>query len=111
MPMVVLFALLGIGVITAVALLASGRWPDPGLDDDRGDRGMPDLVDVPLGDLTTQDVESLRIDPAVRGYRMDEVDAIVDRLAAEIAERDEVISRLRGGEPNSAPITRPNESP
>jgi DivIVA domain-containing protein len=111
MPMVVLFVLLGIGVITAIALLASGRWPDPGLADDQGDRGVPDLVDVPVGELTVQDVESLRMDPAVRGYRMEEVDAVVDRLAAEIAERDEVIRRLRGEGPNAAPVAQPDEAP
>lgn len=45
--------------------------------------------------MTADDVASLRFALALRGYRMDEVDDALDRLAAEIAARDELISRLR----------------
>jgi DivIVA domain-containing protein len=96
MPMVIMFVLLGIAVVAGVALLASGRWQDPGLPADRNDRGVPDFVDVPLGALTADDLQELQIDPAVRGYRMDEVDAVIDRLVAEISDRDEVIRQLQG---------------
>ena len=95
MPMVVLFVVLGIVVVTGTALLATRLWPDPGLVDDPGDRVPPPLVDVPVGQLSATSVDDLRLDQAARGYRMDEVDAVIDRLAAEIASRDEQIARLR----------------
>ncbi|MDG4862146.1 DivIVA domain-containing protein [Streptomyces sp. T-3] len=40
------------------------------------------------------DVESLRLPLAVRGYRMAEVDDALDRLGAELAERDARIAEL-----------------
>ncbi len=95
MPMVIVFVLLGIAVVAGVALLASGRWQDPGLPPDLNDRGVPDFVDLPLGALTEDDLQELQIDPALRGYRMDEVDAVIERLMAEISDRDEVIRQLQ----------------
>lgn len=88
MPVVILFGLLGIVVVAAVVLLATNRWPDPGLTDDPGDRVPPSLVDVPVGQLTVTDIDDLRLDTSARGYRMDEVDAVIARLTAELAARD-----------------------
>jgi DivIVA domain-containing protein len=95
MPMVIVFVLLGIAVVAGVAMLASGRWQDPGLSADLNDRGVPDFVDLPLGNLTADDLQELQIDPALRGYRMAEVDAVIERLMAEISQRDEVIRQLQ----------------
>ena len=47
--------------------------------DDRPDSRLP--VDGPL---TARDLRSVRFSTAVRGYRMSEVDALLDRLAAEL---------------------------
>jgi DivIVA domain-containing protein len=44
--------------------------------------------------MTVEDVLGLRFALAVRGYRMDEVDDALDRLAAEIASRDATIAHL-----------------
>ncbi|GAA5158635.1 DivIVA domain-containing protein [Ornithinimicrobium tianjinense] len=51
------------------------------------------------GPLTTEDVRGLRFDQAVRGYRMEQVDAALSRLAQELVERDAEITRLRGDDP------------
>ncbi|MEU8519145.1 hypothetical protein [Streptomyces sp. NBC_01216] len=40
------------------------------------------------------DVEALRLPVTVRGYRMSDVDDVLGRLGAELAERDERIARL-----------------
>ncbi|HEY4616534.1 MAG TPA: DivIVA domain-containing protein [Citricoccus sp.] len=49
-----------------------------------------------------QDVERLRFSPALHGYRMDQVDETLDRLAAALAQRDAEIAALRaGGEPGA----------
>jgi DivIVA domain-containing protein len=43
------------------------------------------------------DVRPLRISVALRGYRMSEVDWLVDQLAQVLDERDAEIARLRAG--------------
>ena len=100
--MTVLFILVAIAVIAGIVLLATGRLRDglPDVDDRRVAVGMPQ---APVGELLPQEIEQVRIDQALRGYRMDEVDELVDRLGAEITARDELlaqqqaeIDRLRG---------------
>ncbi|WP_329567323.1 DivIVA domain-containing protein [Kitasatospora sp. NBC_01266] len=44
--------------------------------------------------LSRQDVDEIRLPMAVRGYRMDEVDDVLDRLGAELAYRDSRIAEL-----------------
>ncbi|MCX4746917.1 DivIVA domain-containing protein [Kitasatospora sp. NBC_01287] len=44
--------------------------------------------------LSRQDVDGIRLPMAVRGYRMDEVDDVLDRLGAELAYRDSRIAEL-----------------
>jgi DivIVA domain-containing protein len=41
------------------------------------------------------DLEALRLPVAVRGYRMADVDDVLDRLGAELAERDARITELQ----------------
>jgi DivIVA domain-containing protein len=47
--------------------------------------------------LTAADVHSLRFGVTLRGYAMSQVDDLLDRLAAEIAERDARIAELSAG--------------
>jgi DivIVA domain-containing protein len=53
---------------------------------------------LPIGDVAGEDVRSLRFQQAVRGYKMSEVDWVLDRLAAELdrvsSERDDLRTRL-----------------
>ncbi|MFC8721298.1 DivIVA domain-containing protein [Kitasatospora sp. NPDC057198] len=44
--------------------------------------------------LSSTDVDELRLPMALRGYRMDEVDDVLDRLGAELALRDARIAEL-----------------
>ncbi|MFI6844699.1 DivIVA domain-containing protein [Kitasatospora sp. NPDC050467] len=44
--------------------------------------------------LSRDDVDGIRLPMAVRGYRMDEVDDVLDRLGAELAYRDARIAEL-----------------
>ncbi|POX40528.1 cell division protein DivIVA [Streptomyces sp. Ru73] len=43
---------------------------------------------------TRADVEEVRLPSALRGYRMNDVDDVLDRLGAELAERDARIAEL-----------------
>jgi DivIVA domain-containing protein len=44
--------------------------------------------------LARQDVDGVRFAVGMRGYRMDEVDDVLDRLAAEVDQRDATIAEL-----------------
>ncbi len=56
-------------------------------------RDAPDL-NLPTGPLQPADVGEVRFAMALRGYRMREVDAVLSRLAAELASRDARIATL-----------------
>jgi len=84
------FGLIVVLLIGAVAVVASGRWGAmaPAYDD------RPD-VSVPARQaLSSDDIETARFGVAVRGYRMDEVDTLLERVAREVAERDRRIADL-----------------
>jgi DivIVA domain-containing protein len=79
-----LLAVLVVLVIGAVAVVAAGRGGSLGpAYDDRADVRLP-------GDrrVTGDDLRALRFNTAVRGYRASEVDALIDRLAAQLDEQD-----------------------
>lgn len=78
------FAVLIVLAMGAIAMLAAGRGePMAPAYDDRPDAVVP--ADRPLaGD----DLRRVRFSLAFRGYRMSEVDALLERLAGELAERE-----------------------
>lgn len=78
------FALLVVAVLGATAVVATGRGGD--LRDAEDDRPRPALP--PPGPVTGEALRGVRFTTAVRGYRMDEVDALLDRLAHDLEGRD-----------------------
>lgn len=78
-------------VVVAVVLVSAGRT-DAMSDEppDAPDLGLPE--DGPLG---VHDLERLRFPLALRGYRMADVDRLLDRLAGELERRDEQLRELR----------------
>jgi DivIVA domain-containing protein len=90
---VILFwVLLLIAVIGVIGVVASGYGG--GLTPVGPDRPALGLPPEPL---SAEDLDGLRFSSAVRGYRMDEVDAVLDRVRDELAARDAVIADLRAG--------------
>lgn len=89
--MSVLLIVTGMFVIGAVALLSVGklgRVPEP----------VPDRrpsASVPEGPLCGETLTEVRFAVGLRGYRMDEVDGFLARVAADLAVRDQVITELR----------------
>jgi DivIVA domain-containing protein len=76
-----LFAALVVVVMGGIAVVASGRVGSmPPAYDDR-----PDVV-LPEGALGPEDLRRVRFPLAVRGYRMAEVDALLDRLAIQMEQ-------------------------
>jgi len=56
--------------------------------------------------LTAEDLAGLRFGVVVRGYAMRQVDAVLDRLAREIADRDARLAELAPAEPAPRPEPR-----
>jgi DivIVA domain-containing protein len=97
-------------VVTGVAVFAAG---DSGrLRADEPDREPADLPDD--RGLEAGDVDRVRFALGVRGYRMDQVDEVFDRFAAELTRRDAyeaaLVEQVRelGGEPVDAPAVVPS---
>lgn len=110
-----LFLAVGVAIIAGAALLIAGRWRD-GLPEVPADGSAPPALaaDAPLGTLTPADIEEIRFEQAPRGYRMEDVDVVVERLTREIEARDAEINRLRSGspEPGGSPVeARPSGEP
>jgi DivIVA domain-containing protein len=79
------FAVLVVVVMGGIAVVAAGRGGSMAETfDDRPDSRVP--ADGPL---TARDLRAVRFSTAVRGYRMSEVDALLDRLAAELDPRED----------------------
>jgi len=83
--MVVVVAL----VVFAVAAVASGQGGTLGPADHEVPGPPVDPGSADLAELSTA-----AFPVCVRGYRMDAVDAVIDRLSAEIAARDAQIAEL-----------------
>jgi DivIVA domain-containing protein len=89
-----LLILLGVIVVGAVAYgvtwIVTGR--DGGLDPETPDgRAVPLPMTRPL---TETDIETIRFDTTLRGYRMDQVDAALRRAAYDLGYKEELIEVL-----------------
>lgn len=98
MTLLVLLAALAVLCVAALAVSGVSGFPANLLRDELPD-AEPDRA--PFGELTDEvgpeHVRSLRFSLAFRGYRMDQVDAALDRLADELATRDARIAELAAG--------------
>lgn len=88
----VLLALVVVGVVAAVAtgLVTGGLGPAP------HDRASVALTGDRVGRLRSADLDRVRFATGLRGYRMDEVDAALDRVRAELEARDAELIELHG---------------
>lgn len=92
------FAILLVLAMGGVAVVASGRGSGLAEDDEPA---PPSAADGPLD---AAGLRAVRFPLALRGYRMRDVDALLDRLAQREAEREveERARRYRGGDPEGA---------
>ena len=82
--MIWLTTILVVLAMGGIAMVAAGRGaPMVEEYDDRPD------VAVPSGRLRSHDLRRVRFAMTFRGYRMSEVDALLDRLAAQLDEDDQ----------------------
>ena len=96
MPLLLL--LVALALLAAVAVVAAGQGGAMS-------EASPDLppTGVPDGRLEPEDLRDVRFASAVRGYRMEQVDEVLDRLAGELAERDRRIAELESRGTRTAP--------
>ena len=88
-PLVIL-VLVAVALVAAVLGVASGRLPADPLADAVGSTPDPGLPEQPQA----ADVDAVRFDTALRGYRMSEVDARLEELRDDLAERERTLARL-----------------
>lgn len=91
-------------VIGAIAVVVAGR--DDAMAEVYDDR--PDAT-LPTGrPLTAEDIAAVRLSTAVRGYRMDEVDALLARIQADLMTRETTDIAAAADE---TPAETPDETP
>lgn len=79
----VVFVLFAVLVILGAVLVFAGRVDPAVTTDDR-----PSAAPLPAGPLTAADIRGLRFRVGLRGYRMQDVDAALAAMAAELERRD-----------------------
>lgn len=84
-----LFAVLAILVVGAAVMLASGRWG--GLIEPVRDRRMYVNPHAPVSPL---EADNIRFGIAFRGYRMDDVDEMIEALTETIRMREAQLAAL-----------------
>lgn len=95
-------------VVAAVTLAVVGGGSEAVLPEAEPDRVADALPET--RPVVRADIDSLRLPVAPRGYRMAEVDDVLERLAAELAERDARIVQLEASarSPQDAAPTGPD---
>jgi DivIVA domain-containing protein len=90
--MIWLFAILVVLALGGVAVVAAGRGTpmSPAYDD------APDTLVPADGPITADDLRRVRFPLAFRGYRMAEVDALLNRLAEEREQLEAPDARSSG---------------
>ena len=102
--MTLLQILVVLAVVAAVAVVAAGVWRSGPVDghDGPAQAGLPEPTTtvpplrLPDGRFVAEDLDRLRFSVGLRGYRMDEVDLVLDRLSDELRLRDAELAQLRG---------------
>ena len=92
---VVILVLVAVALVVAVLGVASGRLPADPLAEAVHSTPDPGLPELPRA----VDVDAVRFDTALRGYRMDDVDERLRGLRDELAEREHTLARLRAERP------------
>lgn len=93
-----LFGAVAIGLVGVIAALATSRWrydPMSTAVTSVADPGLPEVVHP-------GDVDNVRFDTALRGYRIDQVDEVLDRLRDRLREQETMLRALRAEHPEPA---------
>ena len=86
-----MLAVLGVLAVLFVVALVATRDGELLVD---APRDRPDPAVPAEGPVSAEDLARVRFGMALRGYRMAEVDDLLDRVGAELRERDDRIAEL-----------------
>ena len=95
----VILVLVAVALVAAVLGVASGRLPADPLSYAVHTTPDPGLPEPP----TAADVDAVRFDTALRGYRMEEVDARLEVLRDDLAERERTLAALQAQQRDTRP--------
>lgn len=97
-------------VLFAVAAVATGAvGPDRDPDDAAA---LPNSTLPAAGEpIRAADLRSVRIPVSLRGYRMRDVDELLERLAVALDERDEQLDRMRAGNADREQVSGAPDGP
>jgi len=87
------FIVVGLGLVAVIAALVTSRLPYDPMAEAVTTAHDPGLPGVPHA----RDVDGVRFDTALRGYRMEQVDDVLDALRDRLAAQDATIAALRAG--------------
>ncbi|MEO7070692.1 MAG: DivIVA domain-containing protein [Nostocoides sp.] len=85
------FIVVGLGLVAVLAALVTSRLPYDPMSEAVSSANDPGLPEAPHA----RDVDGVRFDFAVRGYRMDQVDDVLDALRNRLAEQEADLAVLR----------------
>jgi DivIVA domain-containing protein len=95
----VILVLVAVALVAAVLGVASGRLPADPLAEavhSTPDPGLPERPDA-------VDVDAVRFDTALRGYRMGDVDERLEGLRDDLAERERTLAALQAQQRDTRP--------
>lgn len=90
--MIIVLVMLVVLLAGLVAAVLTGRIPADGL---LPPVGSESAAGLPRGGMDPEDLSDVRFDMVLRGYRMSQVDDVLERLVDEIRTRDAEIALLR----------------
>ncbi|MFJ3927217.1 DivIVA domain-containing protein [Streptomyces sp. NPDC090022] len=96
-------------VVAAVTLAVIGGGDEAVLPEAEPERVADALPETRA--VVREDIDALRLPVAPRGYRMAEVDDVLMRLGAELAERDKRIAELEAALPAPQAACAPQATP
>lgn len=88
----IFLTIVAVGVVAVFGALLTGRIGVDPMAAARHTEPDPGLPQAPRA----SDVTVVRFDTALRGYRMDQVDAVLDTLQTQLAAQERELDRLRG---------------
>ena len=106
-----LLAVVLLGIVVAALL---GRWEGAAVPGEESDLHGSDVDDLLRRSadrrITAADLQEVRLDSAVRGYRMDQVDRLLDALGEQLDELDQAQPQDLRSAPRTAPGTHEDRS-
>ena len=103
----VLIVVVAVLLVAAFLAMLAGRLPYDGLSEPVH---TTPRIDLPA-DLDADDIAALQFDTALRGYRMDQVDAVLRTLKNRVAALEDEVARSRDLEPARSAHLEPAPAP